>query len=1068
MSSSSSSSPTDWQSALESAGWDLRQSGRWIDLAPPGGRHQYHVSIARQYVYDDVSGHGCDLAAWLRQHLGVDAPEIPVTRRRRSAADAEADARRRASNAQLWLDQPPLASETLAAAKRALDQYLRSRGFPGGQQILDQAGLRVVVHSRPPFDGQEPQEPEPIYYYAYPITPPERTACAAVFAVAPDGTKAHLAAWAGDSRRTYGPRPKGSHQMLLPLRADLLDLGDMPGQRIVVGEGLETTLAAMATVGGHGVLCVDAGHVTSLLRHRPSTEAIRRIGAHLVIATDREPSGAGLRAARDCARLAQQAGIPAVVLVPPERYGSKADWNDVLQREGVAGAEQVTREAAEAARQAAEAARAATEPPAPDPDDPLLHMPRLRRIEGYVPAALPQPVDLDAERARLQQCMTDHITGTGPSIALVEVPCGTGKSHAGAEAQRTAGPDAPSVYVPATRAQRDYVAALAGSVSVPARSADPNDRGYCARYHDVVEPLAERHRGIMPHACQTCPLGQATMAMIHDYRDADLPIRPRIPQGITGDGMCSFIWHLEASKVAPHIAATAAKLMGDDGVPYQRIGAYRREVRALVVDDVSDLTRVSVITMGDVGIWLRTAPRQAAADDAAARDPSLEPGDRKRRAKRAELLQQVLPPLHRLLAWLSEHAGLEGQVRLDPAEWADLGAIVGNAGIDWIDATGAEAILRADDGTTEIPLRALRDLCGAITAGTCWSRRGILIAHASTEPLRLAKAGMRVMWLDATPPPHLRRAVAALGGTMESRAAQPPNLHAVLYPVGSHGKIACLPSSPSYARESDHLLAAIRLHAGALQEGESLAVLTHMDFADAVQADLARQGLADPDDEGIAETGYVLPGLVPGRVVYLGWWGRHDRAHNAWEHCQVLILWGVPILSPDAAEREWVSAETAVAGAGGEADPTWDAARVERWHQVPGAGWEIGGDGYARDDIDAWARSWTTARVVQGAGRLRATARPHEALTVHLYSMYPLAGQYGMRVDEVDTTVPWRTADRYQRDRRSDSERRVQEAAEALQAAGQRVSFRALNTLLRERGEATISTATYRRLHGAV
>ncbi len=489
------SPPDDWQSALAAAGWDLRHSGRWIDLAPPGGRHQYHVSLARQYVYvyDDVSGHGCDLAAWLRRHLGAEAPEIPVTRRRRSTSAAEAGARRRAANAQLWLDQPDIAPEARADAERALDQYLRGRGFLGGRQTLARAGLRVVVHSRPPFpfdgDGQEPEHDT--YYYAYPVTPPERTSCAAVFALWPDGRKASLAAWDGDSRRTYGPRPAGSHQMLLPLRADLLDLGDLPGKRLVVGEGLETTLAAMAAVGGHGIVCLDAGHVASLLRHRPTAEAVRRLGGHLVIAADREPSGVGLRAAQDCARLAQQAGIPALLLEPPGAYGPKADWADVLQREGVAGTEAAAREAAQVAiRAAAVAATAASsEPPAPDPDDPLRHMPRLRRIEGFLPAPLPAPVDLDAERARLQQVATDHIMGRGPTLQVVGPQPGTGKSHAGAAAVRAAGSEHPSGYITGTRAQRDDIAGRAASVPVPARSPDPADRGYCARYQEAVESL---------------------------------------------------------------------------------------------------------------------------------------------------------------------------------------------------------------------------------------------------------------------------------------------------------------------------------------------------------------------------------------------------------------------------------------------------------------------------------------------------------------------------------------------------------------------------------------------------
>lgn len=163
-------------------------------------------------------------------------------------------------------------------------------------------------------------------------------------------------------------------------------------------------------------------------------------------------------------------------------------------------------------------------------------------------------------------------------------------------------------------------------------------------------------------------------------------------------------------------------------------------------------------------------------------------------------------------------------------------------------------------------------------------------------------------------------------------------------------------------------------------------------------------------------------------------------------------MWGVPALSPDAAEREWIANATVVAQSGAPANPAWAGTRAEKWYRIPGTEWELGCDGYVRQDIDDWYRSWTTAEVVQGIGRLRAACRRDERLEVHIYSMLPLAADHGMRADVVDVDAPWRTQAAYHASRRADAIARARQAAAALRAEGKPVSRRAVQSWLRARG----------------
>ena len=121
-----------------------------------------------------------------------------------------------------------------------------------------------------------------------------------------------------------------SRMMLGPCHGAAVHLGgDKYAGQLLVGEGIETTLAAgqLAAVGPG--IAVWAALSTSGLR----TLTVPRRFRHAVIAADHDANGAGAEAAEDLAHRLRRHGIPVDVRMP-RTPGS--DWNDALlaQRAG--------------------------------------------------------------------------------------------------------------------------------------------------------------------------------------------------------------------------------------------------------------------------------------------------------------------------------------------------------------------------------------------------------------------------------------------------------------------------------------------------------------------------------------------------------------------------------------------------------------------------------------------------------------------------------------------------------------------------------------------------------------
>jgi hypothetical protein len=1075
-------------------------------------------------LLDHITGRGsrhgtAALARRIGMRGSVVAEASPAAAARQDAEDA-----RKRKRAVAWLTPPPLITAELSEARRRYVAYWVHRGLPLETAEAMWRGAAPTTWPWKPGDHADPvalrrrrnDVPQGAIYYAYSLRRPDGEPAAAVLALDAEGRKAQVAEWDGGSRRYYGGMPPGTHFLGPELRADVEPLPGVPqGTRVVVGEGIESTIALAAGIGGLPVACLDAGHMASLLKCAKVQESLVTAGAHLVVAVDLEPSGAGVRAASALLRLAEEHGIPAVALLPPQRYhledprhpgGPCSDWADVLLAEAASGAglAGVTAAALEAAEDplaipATEAespqAAAAQEP---DEDDELTELPSFAPPAAWREPTQGEPDEaarrVEAVRADLPDYIAASVRpgadGAAPRRTLVRPQMGTGKSRAAALAASKV-PN--TALVAATRKQRDTLAAVAGAEVYPARTDDPDDLGYCARM-EIVEPLAEQRRSIAAHACADCPIGLATMAVI---KAEGIP--EGTPRELSAKGLCPWVVSTERAREAAPAAATAAKLAGaPTDVRRIRIRRGELEDRPIVLDDCATVADLEDAAIADVLVWIgvveRRPPDWHRAQAMGCRERAGRASDEEERRhlhalaaghdRIADAMEEHDAPARlRALARTMEEGG-DGWVRVDTAagDWPALRAMALDPRLRWQDATDAESVWRHADGEMEIPLRALQSLGGGIAREVVWVRRGMIkwgvpgVATVllrgdehSPEPLEQTPCPAPVTILDATPSLHLETLLRQVGGEVAAAEAMSGNVEIVQRWAGLHGHRACDDGTSSQTREMERLLAVLRQAAAEARPGDMIASITHRSLVFALlrrhEKDFKAAGLAVDDEPGPG--GFRLPATLVGRAdvtVRLGWWGYSERAHNEWETASRLILFGVPQLSPSGQEQIYC-AERAALGL----PATWDARRKMRQYKIPGQpDGHIRAQGWADDGIDAWARDWTTSRTVQAIGRLRAVARPHDHLRVDVWTTVPLAEAHGMRVDRIETDAPWRTAAQYNAARTDDADHRCRTAIVGLRAEGRTTTRAAVEAWLRTRGLTGVGPQVYRRVRAAV
>ena len=100
---------------------------------------------------------------------------------------------------------------------------------------------------------------------------------------------------------------------------------EMVSNRLVIGEGIETTLAAATCITHHGEVLQPAWATgcANNMRSFPALDGVEQ----LVILVDNDESGTGQKAAAECAARWSDAGREVIRLIPPE-VGT--DFNDVI------------------------------------------------------------------------------------------------------------------------------------------------------------------------------------------------------------------------------------------------------------------------------------------------------------------------------------------------------------------------------------------------------------------------------------------------------------------------------------------------------------------------------------------------------------------------------------------------------------------------------------------------------------------------------------------------------------------------------------------------------------------
>lgn len=297
----------DLRAIVAALGGDLYQGGN-AALVPAPGHSRRDRSLSLRLVDGGrrLLWHAFTEAkpADVWRHIGVEPGQVrtetPAERRKREDAERQERARKVAFCGELWRESLPAEGSPVAT-------YLRDARGIGGE-----VPTAIRFHPAAPMsypwtvrEGDKPPPPPGPAMVALATTPDGKAAGLHVTALLPDGSgKANLRA----PRRMFGDLA-GAVVQLAPLPADGV---------LAVAEGIETALSYRDLSGAPTWAALS----TSGLRRFAPPAGV----STLIIAADRDDSGEGMAAARECA---QRASRRCDVMINAAPGGQ--DWNDALK-----------------------------------------------------------------------------------------------------------------------------------------------------------------------------------------------------------------------------------------------------------------------------------------------------------------------------------------------------------------------------------------------------------------------------------------------------------------------------------------------------------------------------------------------------------------------------------------------------------------------------------------------------------------------------------------------------------------------------------------------------------------
>ena len=684
---------------------------------------------------------------------------------------------------------------------------------------------------------------------------------------------------------------------------------------------------------------------------RPPVTRIRELveagGFTILILGDR----GGMKAAQECARqiLLACPGAKIRIAIPPEgRVEGQKKGEDWLDvRVGYAGVVGIGDDATRVLIEQVAVAHGIGPRLVEDSENNILSLTPWQQTERAASQDWPALSDVEQQ---IQRAIGHALDSTEPAIVVAQP--GTGKTHVAIDHIRMG--TKPVLWLSPTLDDAAGVAAqVPGAHLHRGRNADN-----CRQYH-TIDALTNRGRAPYPWACATCHHGQV---------DSEDP--------------CEYMQALRGS-VYKKVVVGAHGAGAEDSLLYQYCSDPNAdaEERELIVDESPTITAVARIAPEDLSQW------RVGAADAGSRlvDPPTPASDadnetRKRHQAACRAIErargwvaEITPELDRLALTLAGAPADHGLHKLTGFErFAELAANI-PPGARLLDATVIEAVRGGHGGDLVVPLRGIANLGSAIQAGTAWIQDGAIIAtNSGTLWTQILKRGGTL--LDATPSLRQREEVLAAGGSVHTIRAAEPMLRLTQFGPRLHGRGGLTPQRLSKEAEAARDVAGTD------------PVITHRPIAAALNKEAG---------DGPRQFGH---------------WGRDHRAHNRWKEADRLVLWGLPLLSPNEQRIQYLSDRAALAAQGIDW-PDWDGS-ASAGQVVPTDGWRI--RSAARLPIEPQARAWLLDRlaadVAQGVGRLRAVRRA-KPVTVEIYGLLPLVG-HGIHIDEIQMESQGRLANK--------------------------------------------------------
>ena len=258
----------------------------------PEKRHSTRFCIQRQTL---------TCATWHCFYCGVDGSagtDGPVDHKKARRAAAEHDAERTARALRLW-------EEAISVVGSPAVDYLRARSITGLPPSVDDV---LRYHPACPF-GREGR----------------RKCMVALFRdVRTDEPRAIQRTWIGRDRHALGRMSLG------PIRNAAVKLWPLTSDQLVIGEGIETVLAAALHVQRNGEALLPAWALTVArnVETFPLIKTVRR----LLMLVDNDKTGVGQRAAEACSCRWCDDGREVLKLIPQDPH---KDFNDIVMKRAV-------------------------------------------------------------------------------------------------------------------------------------------------------------------------------------------------------------------------------------------------------------------------------------------------------------------------------------------------------------------------------------------------------------------------------------------------------------------------------------------------------------------------------------------------------------------------------------------------------------------------------------------------------------------------------------------------------------------------------------------------------------